>query len=155
MNVFLLDPAFGLSCKELSMRDPVRARKQLVECCQVLACVDILRGHPTAMRKADGTQYAPTKSQLHHPICVAAAMSNKMYWLTANVALELAKIYPTHACTKSLISYMKAWGISEQQQDHSGSLLLVRRGEPHAVLGTFRSYAMHMRQYLESKWANA
>ena len=57
MNIFLLSPNIKESCEELARLDPVRARKQLVECCQLLATVDHIKNGFTNMLKADGTPY--------------------------------------------------------------------------------------------------
>ena len=67
MNVFLISPEAQQAARDLAELDPVRARKQLLECNQILASVEWARTGACTMIKANGETYG--QSHRHHP-CV-------------------------------------------------------------------------------------
>jgi hypothetical protein len=147
MNLFMIDPTFSESAARLVELDPRRARCQLKECAQVLACVEALMTGACTMRKSDNQAYRPTLAQLHHPICVAGLLSPAMRGLAYQLARALAFHYPAHASWASI----QAWSPTFSVEDFSGPYLVVRRGRPHIMTHDIRIYADLMGQYVMAK----
>lgn len=147
MNVFLIQPDIRASCEELAKLDPIRARKQLVECCQVLASVEHALTGKCTLIKANGQPYG--RSHPHHPCVVQACKAFKQWNLTYEVAFQLADVFPAHACAKSF----RAWNCAESvlSTGPATSLLVVRRNHPHTYVNTLAEYVSLMRPYFLAK----
>ena len=146
MNVFLIHPDPARSASLFLAADPIRARKQLLECCQILASVDhTLLGY-TGMRKANGDYYKAAHP--HHPITKLCADVQAMYSLTLDVTLELARALPDHACSRSLKEWdpMLSW-------ENDPRLICCRAGSPPLIVHSREEYAKVMLEYLITrKW---
>lgn len=158
MNIFAIQTDIQESCRELADLDPARARKQLVECCQLLASADHLLLGGTAMTKADGTPYG--KAHPHHPITKNMVMSRPNRDLCLQVASRLATIYPDHACSESIRNYVKAQiqpytdrATSIIKAGTTDTLCVCRRGVPPAYITTLEEYAALLRPYFLAKVA--
>ena len=148
MNIFLVHPSFEQSAKILAVADPIRARKQLLECCQLLA-------HFGPMRKASGEYYKLGHS--NHPVTRHMRISYAQYCLCFNVAFYLAKEFPAHACATSL----KAWHMTYfhslcnfnatptgiEIKKLVSNLILCRKGQPQIFVQSIAEYAALMREY--------
>lgn len=152
MNILIVAPSITLSVSQFAQVDPRRARKQLVECCQILACVDILRGGATTMTRADGALYKPTLAQMHHPVCVACLMSSRQYIACVTLASCLAWEFPGHASASSFREWHSKADVPPAQ---GGGFLCVRRGMPHKLVNTVEEYAEIMRAYWRKKLGEA
>jgi len=95
MNIFILDENLKTSAEKLFELDPVRARKQIVELTQMLACcVDV------ELKKSNGDVYKTPKSICNHPATI---------WVRANISYciqylqELIFAYgKPHGCDEAL-----------------------------------------------------
>lgn len=148
MNIFLLSPNIMESCRELAELDPIRARKQLVECCQLLATVDHIKKGSTDMLRADGTPYK--MAHPHHPITKNMIVSSANHALCTSVAYWLSKINRLHACTKSFDN----WLISHYSYVFSGDLCVVRKNHDTVYVDDIIEYSELMRPYVLAKIAN-
>jgi hypothetical protein len=98
----------------------------------------------TGLRKKDGSFYKHTHP--HHPITMLVGVSRAMFDLTHQVALQLAVVYPNHACAASI----KSW--YPQARPESGtSLVVCRLGLPTFITHSLDEYAALLRGYLISK----
>lgn len=97
------------------------------------------------MRRADGGLYLPTLSQLHHPVCVAAAMSRAHYSMCVSLARALYTHYPDHASGSACMDHQDIGPC------FGTTLLVVRRSTPHLVVCSREEYARHMRRYCIAK----
>lgn len=146
MNIFLIDKDFEASASLFHVVDATRARKQLVECCQLLASADILSRGSTMMRRKDGKPYG--LSHPHHPITCAVAERAAQWRLCYDVAIGLAGQYPTHACSASLIVWSRH---VELRNDDGGRLLCMRKGYDPVYVPDRAAYADIMSAYLSEK----
>lgn len=148
MNIFLLSPNIRESCQELAELDPIRARKQLVECCQLLATVDHIKKGSTDMLRDDGMPYK--MAYPHHPITKHMCVSIANHALCIGVAYCLAKIYNTHACAKS---FHKWWNLYYSELI-IGTLCVVRKDHDTVYVNTLTEYSDLIRPYVMAKIAN-
>ena len=147
MNIFLLSPDIKESCQELAELDPVRARKQLVECCQLLASVDHIIEGSTDMLRADGLPYKMVHP--HHPITKHMCISDANHTLCHAVAYWLSLIYDAHACCKSL----RNWTFSNDFHFKSNTYCVVRLHHDTVYVNTLTEYSDLMRPYVMAKIA--
>jgi len=145
MNIFLIHPDPLQSAIDFRALDPIRARKQLLECCQILASADILRFGVTTMRKKSGEPYNLTHQ--HHPITISTATNPRQWRLCCDVALGLAAAFPQHACAYSFNNWQG--GIIEVAGCRG--LIVVRSGHPHVFVNDYSEYAELLRPYLLKK----
>ena len=138
MNLFLVDEDHWVSGRMLLAADPVRARKQLVEACQLLANFG-------TMIKADGTPYG--KAHPYHPITKHMAVSWLQYMLCRDVAAGLARVLPNHACSRSFADFMKNDIYRHPQATPIQSYVVCRSGQPQMYVLTRSKYAEVMRAY--------
>lgn len=136
MNIFLVHPDYNESAKQLAKADPIRARKQLVECCQLLA-------HFGKMYKADGTEYK--LAHPNHPIVHHMRLSFHNYLMCWAVAWHLAPRFPTHASAKSFDNYFRL--VSREKFTDDKRLIACRKGQPQIYVQTLEEYAAIMRDY--------
>jgi hypothetical protein len=141
MNVFLLTPAPLESARIFAQHDPVRARKQLLECLQILASVDHALDGGTSMQKADGSYYKAAHP--HHPITKLCRDVGAMYYLTVDVAWALTYQFPDHACSRTF------WAWHWKHRYKRGDKLICCRSGHEPVYTTSREeYARIMLAYL-------
>lgn len=153
MNVFLMDESFTESAAILSKHDPVRARKQLVECCQLLASAEHALTGSTIMRKKDGSLYKVAHP--NHPITLRIQESYSMYLTTVALGLSLAKHFTAHACSASMIEWHSLSRLATIVP-MSRSLVVCRKGKPNVTVWSLRDYAKMMKAYIiEYKWKGA
>ena len=145
MNVFLLHPDPTVSAQILKDRDPVRGRKQLVECCQLLAAAEA-RVRPTTMFRADGLAYGI--SHPHHPCTVYTWQSLVQRRLVYEVGLALAQVFPTHASSTSITRWQ--W-FDEAPTPPEYAYVVVRKGYPHHYTNCREVYSQYIRPYWEQK----
>ena len=148
MNIFLLSPNIRESCQELAELDPIRARKQLVECCQLLATVDHIKKGSTDMLRADGTPYK--MAHPHHPITKHMCVSYANISLCVGVSYCLSNIYPTHACAYSF----NKWMYSHYDEVITGTHCVVRKDHDTLYVNSLTEYSELMRPYVMAKIAN-
>lgn len=152
MNIFLIRESASLSAVAFKQIDPVRARKQLLECCQILASVDILVTGSTNMLKADGTPYK--LAHQHHPITKRCAEYMDQWDLCYDVARTLADEFPGHACSRSFFSWaahLPHLRVRSNLKPEPFELLLCRLGfDPIMVEDRFQ-YSNIMAGYLQLK----
>jgi hypothetical protein len=147
MNIFLIDEDPLVSAEKLVTRDPIRARKQLVECCQILATCDILGAGSTDMTRADGESYA--LAHQHHPLILWSTINWTQWWLCNQVGLGLATCMPEHASATSYLSWRY-----RHRPYRSFSLILWRRGYAPLRCADMSIYAKHCMDYLvQRKWS--
>ncbi len=151
MNIFLIHPQPFTSASQLFARDPIRANKQIVECTQLLAFVEIRRTGTCTLLKADGQPYRATKAQLNHPISVHMSYQRSSYDLCWSVLEGLLAQRPSHACAASMRGYenkrLLAW---KQEPEY----IVCRRGYSLGYVKTLEDYSLLMLRYLtEHKWA--
>lgn len=150
MNIFLIRPCPSCSAKVFLAIDPVRARKQLLECCQILATVDHILFGATTMLKADGSPYG--KAHPHHPITKRCAEQVNQYRLCLDVAASLADRLPKHACTASLNHWLfQSNAIDRRALGCHPGLLVCRKGLEPVLVGSREEYANVMSAYLATK----
>jgi hypothetical protein len=148
MNLFLVHQDPNQSARLLAKADPVRARKQLLEGCQLLASADMLFSGRTNMLKAGGLPY--NLAHQHHPI-TKNMVANKHQWeLARDVASGLADEFPDHACSTSFHRW--CWEPSKLCLRHYGardkvSLCVCRSGFPVMFTNTRRNYTRILRSY--------
>ena len=143
MNVFLVHADVSESSRILAIHDPRRARKQLVECCQLLASFDHLTLGSTSMRKLDGTPYKCAHP--HHPLTKYLLVSAEQVKLTYDVGTGLSDFFPNHACSRSIAEWkFHVYG--------GGSRLLACRTgyQPH-LCDSRREYAELLLAYMIEK----
>lgn len=145
MNVFLLNPNVYDSCRELARIDPVRARKQLVECCQLLASIEWKLTGKCTMVRADGQTYK--MAHPHHPCVTHAISSFAQYDLTFKVAYELSWEFPNHASAESFWN----WGRLRSHPNHRSDYVIVRRGFAHRYVDNLADYVRYLRPYFMEK----
>jgi hypothetical protein len=149
MNVFLLQSNIDESSKEFAAIDPLRARKQLLECCQILSCADYHQFATTWMARKDKVLYKFPKAHRNHPVVLASAFSYDQFELTRLVAEGLAKQFPNHASSESL-SIWNSQRLHFNKWSKRG-LTSCRTGYPITLVETLSEYAGLMRQYLMNK----
>lgn len=148
VNIFLIDPSPSISAREFLEKDQIRARKQLLECCQILATVDHLLFNKTEMLKKDGTPYGITHK--HHP-CVTFSLESITQWeLCIHVAHALAEVIPSHACAKSYWRWRLTYCL-RPQKSADARLIVVRKNHPQIFVNDYVLYAKIMLDYLRSK----
>lgn len=153
MNIFLLHPDPKISAHMFLARDPVRARKQLLECCQIIATLDIVKTGTTCMLKADGNPYKKTHE--HHPCVTHCFVSSPQYFkLLLPVTQGLSDVFPDHACSNSFIAWAKSGANQWRVDNKTSSYVVVRRDHDHAYVDSIDSYARMMNAYLQNKWSN-
>lgn len=149
MNVFVIHPNIVESSREFAAIDPLRARKQLLECCQILSSVDYHQFGTTWMMRKDGTAYKFPKSHRNHPVILAAVKSEDQYRMTVEVAETLAREFPLHASGRSL-AFWRA-----NRPGFSGwvekGLTSCRKGFPMVKQLDLVEYARLMRAYVKRK----
>lgn len=139
MNIFLVHENYATSAKMLAKADPIRARKQLLECCQLLAHFGL------GMYKVDGTPYK--LAHPNHPITRHMKLSYKNYLLCWSVAYCLADLFPSHACSKSFDKFYR----TRHEKEFTGDGYIVcRKGQPVTFVNTLAEYAALMREYCET-----
>lgn len=151
MNVFLIHPDAAESARQLAALDPIRARKQLVECCQLLASVDHHWDGRTTMRRADGFDYKAAHP--YHPITIEAGKNLYQWKLIVDVAAGLADVYPNHGCARSF-RYWSNRTINVAQhglKDPDETYIVVRREYPTIYVSDRETYASLMKQYVIDK----
>lgn len=145
MNVFLVHPDAHASSIMLYKADPIRARKQLLECCQLLATADHIMCGSTTMMRADGEPYG--KAHTHHPCTRHMVASWDQQFLTMEVAACLAVLLPTHACAKALGN----WTLPKRAPiPPKSGFVVVRFGHWPQLVKTREEYATLCREYLET-----
>lgn len=151
MNIFLIRESAYRSAVEFKRIDPVRARKQLLECCQILASVDILLEGSTNMRKSNGESYR--LAHQHHPITKRCAKYWDQWCLCYDVARTLADEMPGHACAISLHRWatMRYSHMSHLLVDSDARLLVCRLGFEPTLVDSRQSYSVIMSDYLQLK----
>jgi hypothetical protein len=150
MNIFLIDSDPYKSAVQLFAKDPLRANKQIVECCQLLAFVEIRLTGKTTLRRKDGNLYSATKAQLNHPISVHMSEHRDNYNLCWNVLGELVKVKPTHACKESFYNYH---GVHVTNSIRPSNLIVCRKGYPIVYVTTYVDYSRLMLDYMiHHKW---
>lgn len=150
MNIFLVTSAATTSAQQLFKYDPIRANKQILECTQLLAFVDIRLTGTTSLRRKDGAVYRATKAQLNHPISIHMSRSALTYKLCLDVLHGLLAVKPTHACSTTIRSHT-AVKIDTSAED---SLIVCRRGYPIIYVNTYADYSYIMLAYLTNhKWS--
>jgi len=149
MNLFLLQSDIEESAKEFSSIDPLRARKQLLECCQILSCADYHQFNTTWMQRKDKVLYKFPKAHRNHPVVLAAAFSFEQFELTKLVAESLARQFPNHASSESL----SIWNHKRQTYTNwsKKGFTSCRTGYPITLVSTINEYANLMRQYVLNK----
>lgn len=149
MNLFLLHPNHHIGASMLAKRDPIRARKQLLEGCQILATVDHLLHGKTFMMRADGAPYGAAHP--HHPIVKNACVSPNQWWLAHDLVKALARCFKDHACSKSFA----AWAHPQRSpaKVDAGLLVCCRSGREPCYVTTRTEYSSTMLAYMkETKW---
>lgn len=153
MNVFIIDSNVEKSSEEFARIDPKRARKQLVECCQVLAYVDYHHFATTWMIRGNGERYKLAKSHKNHPIVLAAVRSKQQFDLTCEVTRTLSTHFPNHRCVHTYQQWLATRPLYTNWDSVSG-LTSCRTGYPLLTGLTIERYAELMRQYVLNKLAN-
>lgn len=133
MNLFLIHPDPLTSAHILAAADPVRARKQLLEACQLLANFGTLL-------RSDGEPYG--KTHPHHPITRHMAISDEQFDLACAIAMTLADVYPTHACAESFQAYQ-----CERVSTGGRGYVVCRKGRPVVYTRSLEHYAGMMAEY--------
>lgn len=147
MNIFRIDINPWDSAKLLFKYDPVRARKQLLESCQILASVQHINNGKTDLLKADGTPYKAAHP--NHPCTKWAANSLMQYDMLFQTTDALAELLPTHACARSFFNARRDLELQTIPfPPKYDGLIVVRRGAEHKVVHSVNDYARIMRQYL-------
>lgn len=150
MNIFLIRESASLSAVAFKQIDPVRARKQLLECCQILASVDILVTGSTRMLKADGSPYK--LAHQHHPITKRCAEYMDQWDLCYDVARTLADEMPGHACSTSFHRWSHTWlGRVQINLKSDPGLILCRLGFDPIMVEDRLTYSNIMAGYLRLK----
>jgi hypothetical protein len=155
MNIFLINENPVISAEMLFKRDPLRANKQIVECCQLLAFYDITTYGKTAMLTTSGRPYSSTLSQRNHPIAIEMRTNPREYYLCSDVLYYLLRQRPNHACAKSFYGRFNAgYGFTRSSEVVTPARYIVcRRGQPIAYVDSLREYATIMHNYLvQYKW---
>jgi len=150
MNLFLIDQDPVRSAELFMALDPIRARKQLLEGCQLLAATEILRTGSTTMLRADGQPYR--LAHPHHPITQRMAMFQSQWMLAHDVVMGLSMQLPRHACANSF----RNWRPTPLSLPHIGQdveLVLVRLHQPKLLVPDRATYASIMSEYLNTKQA--
>jgi len=148
MNIFLINESAYVSAVLLTKHDPVRARKQLLECCQMLASVDYIWHNDTKMLKKDGTPYGA--AHRHHPCVKVASTSAAQYRMLLDLAMQLAFMHPDHACSNSL----RLWMLTRRPRHQNpylawpGEMVVVRKGTMPVFVETREQYAPMMLDYM-------
>lgn len=147
MNIFLINADAMVSAHLFARLDAVRARKQLVECCQLLASVEHAITGASTMKREDGALYKAAHP--HHPITKEMAENWYQWALCYDVALHLAMVYRDHACAATL----RAWSFDDAKipMPEIERYLIVRRGYNIQYVYTRSHYAAILRDYLEAK----
>lgn len=154
MNIFRIDINPWDSAKLLFKYDPVRARKQLLESCQILASVQHLNNGKTDLLKADGAPYKAAHP--NHPCTTWSANSIQQYDMLFQTTEALAELIQDHACSRSFYAARRELEYQRiacntinpsTNQPYEG-LIVVRRGHTHKVVYTVADYACLIRQYL-------
>lgn len=135
MNLFLIHPDPVQSAQLLAEADPIRARKQLLEACQLLANFG-------SMPKADGSLYG--KAHPNHPITRHMALSRAQCLLALRVGQSLASVYPGHACSRSLAQFCVCPSFATAGQT---DYIVCRKGQPVVYVDTLTEYAALMADY--------
>jgi len=146
VNIFLIHEDADQSAVDFTAMDRVRANKQLVECCQILATADHLMHKSTKMIKMDGTPYRVAYAD--HPLVILVSQSLPMWELCRDVAAGLAVQRPNHACTASLLSWMYHGPVPPSTDT---GLMCFRKGQPPIRVLDRAEYARVMYAYLITK----
>jgi hypothetical protein len=147
MNIFLINPDALVSAHLFARLDPIRARKQLVECCQLLASVEHALTGASTMRRDDGQPYKAAHP--HHPITREMRENWYQWALCYDVALSLAQVYRDHACTRTILDWRFDDSLIPVPADEK--YLIVRRGYNIQYVYNRAEYARILRAYLEAK----
>lgn len=143
MNLFIVHPDADVSARMLAQADPRRARKQLLEACQLLAAVDHAIFGETAMLRADGRPYG--NAHPHHPITLNMRQSHRNWLLAYSIALGLARQYRGHACSKSFFEWAAhTWPAHR----YGGDYVFCRKGQPQQRFTLLKDYVLACRAYL-------
>jgi hypothetical protein len=143
MNVFVIHPDFARSCRELAEASPIHAKKQLVECCQILASAERNTCGDTSMFKADGSKYK--HAHPHHPITKLVGTSYAMWNLTYTVGMTLAAIYDNHEAGYSIRNWKPL-----SPPTTGGDLIVCRLGREPVITQSLAVYSIFMRTYLRT-----
>lgn len=146
MNIFRIHPDPNVSAELLMQHDPKRGRKQLLECCQIIASSERLHRGDTAMLKANGTPYGLTHP--HHPCVSYCKISKLQRNITIETALCLAYLNPAHACSKSLRAWIRDRTAGLSAENISPNIVVVRKNHEHRFVSTVEQYAALMLAYL-------
>jgi hypothetical protein len=149
MNVFVIQPNISESSREFAAIDPIRARKQLLECCQILSSVDYHQFGTTWMNRKDGVPYKFPKSHRNHPVILAAVKSGDQYHMTLEVAETLAREFPLHAAGRSLAIWRANRPVFNGWTEKG--LTACRTGFPMVKQIDLVEYASLMRAYVKNK----
>ena len=95
MNVFILDNNVDVSARKLFELDAVRARKQIVELCQMLA-----QSTNEPIPKADGSPYKHNKSLTNHP--ATKWVSQNRDWSILYLQALIKQYGKQHGCQEAL-----------------------------------------------------
>lgn len=146
MNVFRIHVNPEASAELLMRHDPVRGRKQLLECCQIIASAERLYRGETNMLKADGTPYGLTHPG--HPCVRYCKTSHLQRCITIETAVALSRFNVSHACSKSLATWIHNPTSRLSQEDVALYAVVVRRNHEHVYVDTVDKYATLMLAYL-------
>ena len=144
MNIFRIHPNAWDSANLLLKYDPVRARKQLLESCQIIASVEHAISGRTTMLKADGQPYKAAHP--HHPCVRWSVNARQQYDMLCTTTHALASLMTEHACSKSFFNSSAAL-VCPRNTDYG--MIVVRKGYEHRVVHSINDYALLMREYLE------
>lgn len=97
MNVFVMDSNPKIAARLLWELDKVRARKQVVEMCQMLACLTNLN-----IPKKDGSFYKKPKSIYNHPATIWLRSDLKHITWCIDYLEELVFVTQTQGCLNAL-----------------------------------------------------
>lgn len=151
MNIFLLNSDALKSGQEFVKIDPVRARKQLLECCQILASVEYALFGITSLYRKDGFPYG--NAHPYHPIVKNCSVSPRNFWMCVEVAYGLARQFPDHACSKSFLN-AASWGsVVNKIPNNIIDYVVCRSGKEVKYVRTRSEYVSILRPYLLAKTA--
>jgi hypothetical protein len=144
MNIFVFDPNPKLSAQYFFLTDPLRARKQVVELCQMMAT---LVNKP--VHKKDGSAYKTPKSFRNHPATKWISVSQKNYAWCWEYLRELIMFTGVEGCKRAMFDLkpeiQKYDGVSFQWHTK-------KCDQPDPNI--FESHRWYLRQKLGGKFKN-
>jgi len=154
MNLLISHPDYAHAAYELMKADPIRGRKQLVECCQIIASVEHLKLGAITMRKSNGELYK--KGHTHHPLVINCAESYNQFIMLIDfslaIGLAVSKINKHASCSSFMDWYNSDTYFNLNRKVYnectSRDYVLVRKGYLAIRVNLVETYANIMREYM-------